>query len=118
MGRCDSTPSATSLVRMSRVTMPSTVPQNRRRLAALSILFLRLALNAQAGVRQRVESIEADFLAALLALPELVRILVQAPQRLVHVPQVAALLRSEQERLFALHRIGALVRHVERIARE
>src|SRR5205823_346178 len=43
---------------------------------------------------------------------------VQASQGLVDVPQVAALLRGEQERLLALHGVGALVRHVEGVARE
>jgi hypothetical protein len=46
---------------------------------------------------------------------ELVRGLVQPAQRLVHVPEIAALLRSEEELFLPFHGVGALVRHVERI---
>src|SRR2546426_2576574 len=35
-----------------------------------------------------------------------------------HVPEVAPFLRGEQEGLLALHGVGALIRHVERVARE
>src|SRR5204862_6876940 len=65
-----------------------------------------------------VEPLEADLFAALLALTEFLRRLEQSPQRLVHMPEVAPLLRGEQERLLALHGIGALIGHVERVARE
>src|SRR5205823_9882874 len=44
--------------------------------------------------------------------------LVQAAQRLVHVPQIAAFLGRKQERLLSLHGVGALVGHVKRIARQ
>src|SRR5256886_1071399 len=47
-----------------------------------------------------------------------IRRLEQPPQRLVHVPEVAPFLRGEQERLLALHGVGALIGHVERVARE
>src|SRR2546430_7195012 len=67
---------------------------------------------------QRVESLESDLFAALLALAEFLRRLEQAPQGLVHVPEVAPFLRGEQEGLLALHGVGALIRHVERVARE
>src|SRR5881296_2824765 len=42
----------------------------------------------------------------------------QEGRYLWHVPEVAALLRREQERLLPLHGVGPLVRHVERVARE
>src|SRR3989441_7165089 len=80
--------------------------------------LFRLAADAQPGVRQGVQPVEADVLAALLALAVLLRRGVEAAQRLVHVPEVAALLRCEQERLLLLHRVGALVGHAERVARE
>ena len=43
---------------------------------------------------------------------------VEPAQRLVDVPEEAALLAREEERLLALHGVGALVGHVERIGRE
>src|SRR5207247_249670 len=92
--------------------------QNRRRSAPFAIFLFRLAADAQPGVREGVQPVEADVLAALLALTVLLRRGVQAAQRLVHVPEVAALLRREQERLLLLHGVGALVGHVERVARE
>ena len=67
---------------------------------------------------QRVQPVEADVGSALMALPELLGIAVQPPQRLVHVPEVPALLRREQELLFPLHRVGALIRHVKGVGRE
>src|SRR5256712_5366273 len=103
---------------MSSRTTPAAVAQNSRRSAPLPICLLRLALDAQPRVRERVQPVEADVLAALLALAEFLGGLVQAAQRLVHVPEVAPFLRGEQKRFLALHRIGALVGHVERIARE
>src|SRR5882672_12298024 len=110
--------SASNFVMTSATTIAPAVPQNILRSAALSICLLRLALDAQARVGQRVEPVEADLLAALLALAEALRRPVQAAQRLVHVPEVAALLRGEQERFLALHRVGALVGHMERVARQ
>src|SRR5690242_21655088 len=98
--------------------MPITVPQKSRRLAALSILFFRLAVDAQPRMRQRVEPVEPDLLAALLALAEFFGILIETAQRLVHVPEIAPFLGREQECLLALHRVGALIGHVERVARE
>src|SRR5690242_15179530 len=110
--------SASNLVTTSATTIATAMPQNRRRLAPFAIFFLRLAADAQPCVRQRIEPLEPDLLATLLALAKLVRRLVQPPQGLVHVPEVAALLRSEQERLLALHGIRALIGHVEGVARE
>src|SRR6184192_492924 len=110
--------SASSLVARSATTTTAAVPQNTRRSATLAIFLLGLALDAEPGVRQRVEPLEHDVLAALLALAELLGRLIQPPQGLVDVPEIAALLRGEQERFLTLHGVGALVRHVERVARE
>src|SRR5438046_9161103 len=110
--------SARSLVTRSAATTAPAVVQNSRRSAAFPIFFLRFALDAQPGVRQCVQPLESDLFAALLALTEFIRRLEQPPQRLVHVPEVAPFLRGEQERLLALHGIRALIRHVERVARE
>src|SRR5690349_15041644 len=110
--------SASSLVARSATTTAAAVPQNTRRSASLAIFLLGFALDAEARVRERVEPLEENVLAALLALTELLRCLVQPPQGLVDVPQVAALLRGEEERFLAFHGIRPLVRHVERVARE
>src|SRR5260370_4344789 len=119
MGRVGvSSDSAGSLVGMSATTTAAAVAENSGRSASLAIFLLGLALDAQSGVGQGVQALEQDVLATLFTLAELVRRLIQTSQRLVHVPQVATLLRGEQERLLALHGVGALVRHVERIARE
>src|SRR5215213_4382362 len=81
----------------------------------LSIFLALLAGDAVARVRQRVEALEGDLVAAAVALAEGLRRPVQSPQRLVDVPEEAAFLAREEERLLALHRVGALVRHVERV---
>src|SRR5215467_2593150 len=117
-GRATSALTATTFVIRSAATTPTAVNQKRRRSAPLSIFFLRLALDAEARVRQRVEPVEADLFAALFARSEFLGRAVQAPQRFVHVPEVASFLRREQERLFALHGIRALIGHVEGVARE
>src|SRR5690348_606475 len=93
----ESSDSASNLV----TTSATARPQNKRRLAPFAIFFLGLAPDAEPCVRERVESLEPDLLATLLAFPEFVGRLVEASQGLVHVPQVAALLRCEQERLLA-----------------
>src|ERR1700694_1596068 len=110
--------SAISLVTKSATTTATAVPQNSRRSAAFTIFFFRLALDAQARVGKRVQAVEADFITALFAFPEPLRRAVQPAQRLVHVPQVATLLRREQELLLSFHRVGALVGHVKGVARE
>src|SRR5690349_24543642 len=100
----ESSDSASNLVTTSATTIATAMPQNRRRLAPFAIFFLGLAPDAQPRVRERGESFEPDLLATLLAFPEFVGRLVEAPQGLVHVPEVAALLGREQERGLALHR--------------
>src|SRR4051794_41321488 len=63
--------------------------------ATLTIFFFLLAGDAQPGVRQGIQPREVDLLAALLAMPELLRIAVQAPKRLVHVPEITTFLGGE-----------------------
>src|SRR5882672_9192798 len=110
--------SAISLVTKSETTTAVAVPQNNRRSAALTIFLSGLALDAQAGVRERIEAVEPDGLAALLATAEALGRAVQPAQRLVHVPQVPPLLRREQKLFLAFHRVGALIGHVKGVARE
>src|SRR5687767_13653552 len=82
----------------------------------LSIFLFLLAREAEPRVRQRVEPVEVDVLAAAVALAERLRRAVDAPQRLVDVPEEAPFLAREEERLLPLHRFRALVRHVEGVA--
>src|SRR3954467_13599561 len=79
---------AISLVTRSTATTVISVPQNRGGLGlALSIFFALLALDAVSGVRERVETLEADLPAAVMTLAELLRIAIEAPQCLVDVPE-------------------------------
>src|SRR3990172_8386683 len=104
---------ASRLVRKSLTTTLAATPQKSRLLAPFTVFLLRLALDAQPGVRQRVESLEPHFLAALMALAVFLRRQIETAQGLVHVPQVTALLRGKQELFLPLHRIRALIGHVE-----
>src|SRR5437762_369134 len=105
---------AISLVTRSTATTVINVPQKRGVLGlALSIFFALLALDAIPGMRQRVEPLEADLSPAIVALSELLRIAIKPAQRLVDMPEEAAFLAGEEERLFALHRVRALIGHVE-----
>src|SRR5688572_20247387 len=80
---------------------------------SLCIFLALLAVDAIPRVRQRVETLVGDVLAAVVALAESLRRLVEPPQRLIDVPEETAFLAREEERLLALHRVRALVRHVE-----
>src|SRR5512134_3052294 len=85
---------------------------------APSILLSLLACDAERRVRQRLEALPLDRLAAHLAFPEPLGLLVQAAQGAVDLIQLSPLLGREQERLLALHRVGALVGHVKRVGAE
>src|ERR1035437_5923872 len=107
---------ATIFVTASASTTDATTPKKRRGFGLLLSIFLALlALDAVAGVRQRVEAFEPDLASALVAAAVRLRRAVQASQRFVDVPEKAALLAREEERLLALARVGALVGHVERV---
>src|SRR6266702_4357122 len=87
---------AISFVTRSTTTTAIREPQKRGRLGLpLSIFFALFALNAIPGVRQRVETLEADLTAAVVALAELLRVAIQPAQRLVDVPEEATLLAGE-----------------------
>ena len=117
--------SAISLVIRSSTTMTSAAAQNTRRSApgagtqrrlpssSFSLQVMQSRACGSASSRSKLISC-----AALMAVPELVRGAVQPPQRLVHVPEVAAFLRGEEKLLLPLHGVGALIGHVERVGRE
>ena len=107
---------AISLVTRSSATTVISVPQKRGVLdLPLSIFFALLALDAISGVRQSVESLEADLLAAVVAFSELLRISINPAQRFVDMPQEATFLTREKKCLLALHGIRTLIGHVERV---
>src|ERR687896_681175 len=106
---------ATALVTTSTNATTATTGQNSPGLP-LCIFLALLALDAIPRVRQRVETLVRDVVSAVVALAEGLRRPVEPPQRLVDVPQEATLLAREEEGLLALHRVGALIRHVERVA--
>src|SRR5919206_4612314 len=90
--------------------------QNSEALALpFPIFLLLLARDAEPRVRQGVQAVVVDLLAATVTLAEGLRRAIEPPQGLVDVPEEAPLLTREQERLLPLHRVGALVRHVERV---
>src|SRR6185503_11716547 len=99
------------------MTMSATTGQNTTALGPLflGIFLALLALDAIAGVRQRVESLERDLVAAVVTLSERLWRPVESAERLIDEPQEPAFLAGEQERLLALHGVRALVRHVERV---
>src|SRR2546423_1600652 len=115
-GRCGGERAAGAIILVTR-WMPQTamgVPEKRRVLyLPFSIFFALLALNAISGVWQRIEPLEADLPTAIVTLAELLGIPVKPAQRFVDVPEESSFLAGKQERLFTLHRIGALIGHVE-----
>src|SRR3954452_14770381 len=94
-GMCcgDSSQVAISFVSRSIEKTLISVPQNRGGLGlALSVFFALLALDAVSGVRERIETLEADLAAAVVALSELLRIPIKPAKSFVDVPQEPALL--------------------------
>src|SRR5829696_6230238 len=116
MPRGSSMRSAIAFVITSTTRTTRSIGQNSAALLPFRIFLALLALNAVARVRERVQPLERDVVAAVVALAERLRRAIQPPQRLVDVPQEAAFLTGEQERLLPLHRVGALIGHVERVA--
>src|SRR5688500_7732397 len=107
---------ASDLVVTSSATTTRSSGQNSAALGLLLSIFLALlVLDAQARMRKRVEPVEVDVLAALLALAEGLWRPVQAAERLVDVPEEATLLGCEQKSLLPLHGVGALICHMERV---
>src|SRR4029077_4002742 len=105
---------AINLVTRSTTTTVISVPQKRGGLGlALSIFLALLALDTVPGVRERIEPLEADLPPAIVTLAELLRIAIEPAEGFVDVPEETAFLAREQERLFALHCVGALIGHVE-----
>src|SRR5687767_2483801 len=99
---------------MSTSTTPTITDQNSGALRLpFSIFFLLLALDAEARVRQRVQAVVADVVAAAVTLAERLGRAVQPAKRFVDVPEEATFLAREEERLLPLHGVGALIRHVE-----
>src|SRR5688572_11376678 len=108
------------VIRSRTTTSPAAVQKIQRSepavgSAALPIFLFLFAGDAQPRVRQGIQALEVDLLAALMTVPELLRRPVEAAKRLVHVPEVAAFLRGEEELLLPLHGVGALIGHVERV---
>src|SRR5688572_18189951 len=111
--------SRTSTAIGSTVSYDSEMRRGRLRVSeAPSILLSRFAGDAEGRVRQRLQTLPGDPLVAELAVPESLGLLVQASQRAVDLVQLAPLLRREQERLLALHCVGALIGHVEGVRAE
>src|SRR5450759_5208673 len=108
----DSDAAAISLVTSSRATTVISVPQKRGVLGlALSIFFALLALDAIPGVRQRVETLEADLSPAVVALAELFGIAIEPAKFFVDVPEETAFLAREQKCLLALFCVCTLIGH-------
>src|SRR5437764_12778436 len=97
---------ASCFVMTSLTVTVSITGQNSAALLLLRIFLALLAVDAVAGMRQRVETLERDLLAAVVALAEGLRRSIEAAPRSVDCPEESTLLAGEQERLLALHRIG------------
>src|SRR5947207_2279401 len=108
---------AISLVARSTATTRTSVPQNRGGLGLpLSIFFALFAFDAIPGVRQRVETLEADVFSAIVAFAELLRISIKSAQRFIYVPEKPPFLAGKQECLLSLHGVSTLVRHMKRVS--
>src|SRR4051794_17576121 len=117
-GTCCGTSSATAsaFVAKSEMTTKTMIDQKVADSDLfLCIFFALLAREAEARVRQRIEPIEVDLLPAAVAAPERLGRAIEPAQRLIDVPEEPTLRAREEKRLLALHGVGALIRHVERV---
>src|SRR5215211_6380736 len=100
----------------SATTTTTTTVQNNGGLALPLCIFLTLlAVNAEPRMRQCVQPLVCNILPAVVALPESLGGAVQPAQRFVEMPEESSFLAGEEECLLALHRVGALIRHVKRV---
>src|SRR3954464_3321178 len=104
---------ANAFVQQSTVVTSTRTGQKSPELL-LCIFLTLLAVDAIARMRERVESLVRDFVAALMAFAEGFGRAIETAQRFIDVPEEAAFLAREEERLLALHRVRPLVRHMER----
>src|SRR5215211_1296706 len=103
----------------SATTTTTTTVQNNGGLALPLCIFLTLlAVNAESRMRQCVQPLVCNILPAVVAFPESLGGAVQPAQCFVEVPEESPFLAREQERLLTLHRVSALIRHVERVGAE
>src|SRR5437867_1369016 len=92
-------PSATSLVIRSRTTVATPAARKTRRSrpakgasTTLPIFLFLFASDAEPRMGERVEPLKIDLLSTLMTVPELFRGAIEAPERFVHVPEIAPLL--------------------------
>src|SRR5690349_7172409 len=93
-----------SPARVIRYSRARITGQNSAALLLLRIFLALLTIDAISRMRERVESLERNLLAAVVTLTKGIWIAIESPQRLIDVPQEAALLTREKKRLLALHR--------------
>src|SRR5579862_8248401 len=107
---------AIALVTTSSTTTVTKVPQKIFAFELFLSIFLTLfAGDAEAGVRQRVESLECYLFPALMALSKGLRTAIQSPKSLINMPQETSFLTREEKGLFPFHGVRPLIRHVKRI---
>src|SRR5687767_1405801 len=108
-----------ALVRKSVRTTVTRTDQNSGVLALPLCIFLTLlAVNAVTRVGKRVQTIVGNILAAVVTLSERFGRAIKPSQCFVEMPQKPAFLAGEKKSFLALHRIGSLIRHVERVRAE
>src|SRR3712207_4461955 len=90
--------SARAFVKASAAMTVARTGQNSAALL-LRIFLTLLAVEAVARVRERVQPLEGDVVAARVTLPERLGRAVQAAQRLVDVPEEPPFLARHEERL-------------------
>src|SRR5215218_10272723 len=105
---------ANAFVQKSTVVTSTSTGQKSPELL-LCIFLTLLAVDAIAGVGERVESLVRDLIAALVATTKGFGCAIQPAQGFIDVPEETTFLAREEERLLALHRVGALIRHMERV---
>src|SRR3954469_17013193 len=103
--------SAHHFVSTSAAVTAVTTAQNAAALF-LRIFLALLAVDAIAGMRERVETLVRDVVAALMTLAEGLRRAIEAAQGFIDVPQEAAFLARHEKHFLALHGVGTLIGHV------
>src|SRR5216683_5174919 len=101
---------------MTSATITTTTDQKSGGLDLPLCIFLTLlAIDAVSRVWQRVQPLVRNILSAIVAHAERLGRAIKSSKSFVQMPEESALLTREEKCFFSLHRVGALIGHVERV---
>src|SRR6266550_1057860 len=100
----------------SATTITTTTDQKSGGLDLPLCIFLTLlAIDAVSRVWQRVQPLVRNILSAIVTHAECLGRAIKPSQSFVQMPEESSLLACKEKCFFSLHRVGALIGHMERV---